>query len=177
MSDSVERRVVREVGAATRLIRLLMAPPLQAAGITQAEFHLLALLEERGTSTGKELACLLSLDKTTISRQLTSLEEALLIARATDPTNRRSHLITVTEAGRVRLADARRRSLAVMAERFASWPKEELGALADHLARFNDVLRGDVAEAGAEPERNRPSQGLSGGSDRSQDPSGGSDRP
>jgi DNA-binding MarR family transcriptional regulator len=147
MPDSVERRVVREVGAATRLIRLLMTPPLHAAGITQAEYHLLALLEERGTSTGKELACRLSLDKTTISRQLTALEDARLITRTTDPTNRRSHLITLTDAGRLRLADARERSLAVMTERFASWPNEELGALADHLARFNDVLRGESAEA------------------------------
>ncbi|MGC0421488.1 MarR family winged helix-turn-helix transcriptional regulator [Embleya sp. AB8] len=155
MSDSVERRVVREVGAATRLIRLLMAPPLHAAGITQAEYHLLAHLEERGTSTGKELACRLSLDKTTISRQLTALEEAHLIARTTDPTNRRSHLITLTDAGHARLADARQRSLAVMADRFAAWPKEELGALADHLARFNDVLRGDTVEA-VEAEQQQP---------------------
>ncbi|MYW00615.1 MarR family transcriptional regulator [Streptomyces sp. SID3343] len=147
MPDSVERRVVREVGAATRLIRLLMTPPLHAAGITQAEYHLLALLEERGTSTGKELACLLSLDKTTISRQLTALEDAGLITRTTDPSNRRSHLITLTDAGRLRLADARQRSLAVLTERFTSWPEEELGALADHLARFNDVLRGESTEA------------------------------
>ncbi|WP_406296423.1 MarR family transcriptional regulator [Embleya sp. NBC_00888] len=158
MSDSVERRVVREVGAATRLIRLLMAPPLQAAGITQAEYHLLAHLEERGTSTGKELACRLSLDKTTISRQLTALEEARLIARTTDPTNRRSHLITLTDAGRLRLADARQRSLAVMAERFTSWPKEELGALADHLARFNDVLRGDSTEAAEQQQQQQAQQ-------------------
>ncbi|MEU0933219.1 MULTISPECIES: MarR family transcriptional regulator [unclassified Embleya] len=158
MSESVERRVVREVGAATRLIRLLMAPPLQAAGITQAEYHLLAHLEERGTSTGKELACRLSLDKTTISRQLTALEEARLITRTTDPGNRRSHLITLTDAGHLRLADARQRSLAVMAERFASWPEEELGALADHLARFNDILRGDTAEPAAPGRREQHQQ-------------------
>lgn len=137
-----ERRVVREVGSATRLLRLLMAPPLAVAGITQAEYYLLAHLDEHGTSTGKDLACKLSLDKTTISRQLTALEEAGLITRATDPANRRSHLISLTEAGAARLADARARTIGVLADRFASWPPEDLEALADHLARFNDVLRG-----------------------------------
>lgn len=148
VKDSAGRRVVREVGAATRLLRGLMAPPLHAAGITQAEFHLLAILEERGTSTGKELSCKLSLDKTTVSRQLTALEEAGAIARTTDPANRRSHLITLTDAGRERLSDARRRTIAVLEDRFSTWPPEELDVLADHLARFNDQLRGvGVTEA------------------------------
>ncbi|MDI2132574.1 MarR family winged helix-turn-helix transcriptional regulator [Yinghuangia seranimata] len=146
-AQSAGRRVVREVGAATRLLRGLMAPPLQAAGITQAEFHLLAYLEESGTSTGKELSCTLSLDKTTVSRQLTALEEAGAITRTTDPANRRSHLITLTDAGRERLADARRRTIAVLEDRFSSWPAGELDVLAAQLARFNDQLRGTAAES------------------------------
>lgn len=140
--DGAGRRVVREVGAATRLLRALMAPPLHAAGITQAEYHLLVVLEDAGTTTGKEVSCRLNLDKTTVSRQLTALEESGAIARTTDPANRRSHLITLTDEGRERLADARRRTIAVLEDRFSTWPAEELEVLADQLARFNDQLRG-----------------------------------
>ncbi|GAA4970101.1 hypothetical protein GCM10023205_39410 [Yinghuangia aomiensis] len=140
------RRVVRELGAASRLLRGLMTPPLQAAGVTQAEYHLLVYLEERGTSTGKELSCRLSLDKTTVSRQLAALEESGSIARTTDPSNRRSHLINLTDAGRERLADARRRTLAALEDRFSSWPAQGLEELADRLAAFNDQLRGEQSE-------------------------------
>lgn len=143
------RRVVREIGIATRLLRALMTPPLHAAGLTQAEYYLLVNLDESGTSTGKELSCRLNLDKTTVSRQLTALEEAGSITRETDPTNRRSHLISLTDAGRERLAEARRHTVVVLEKRFASWPPEELEDLADTLARFNEQLRGaDVPTVG-----------------------------
>ncbi|HSA53793.1 MAG TPA: MarR family transcriptional regulator [Yinghuangia sp.] len=141
------RRVLREVGAATRLLRGLMTPPLHAAGITQAEYYLLVSLDEGGTTTGKALACRLNLDKTTISRQLTALEETGSITREIDPSNRRSHLISLTDAGRARLADARRHTVAVLQDRFAAWPVEELEMLADSLARFNDQLRGSGVTA------------------------------
>lgn len=160
MSETAGRRVVRELGAASRLLRALMTPPLQAAGVTQAEYHLLVHLEERGTSTGKELSCKLSLDKTTVSRQVSALEDAGLIARTTDPTNRRSHLITLTDAGRDRLADARRRTIAVLEDRFSSWPAEGLEELAEQLSRFNDQLRGTGVDTA--PASDRPAGSPSG---------------
>src|SRR5215216_4333900 len=77
----------------------------------------LATIERHGPLTPSELAARERVQRPTITRLAIRLEELGLVARAADPGDRRSSLITVTPAGRALLATARTRKDAFLSER------------------------------------------------------------
>lgn len=86
------RRVVRELG-------LLAAVP-RAAGVSLAHCHLLVELERRdGSATVSELAAVLLLDKSTVSRTVDSLRQKKWLRLTEDPGDRRRKLVGLTRAG------------------------------------------------------------------------------
>ena len=80
-------------------------PCLQREGIDPKRFFLLAQIE-RGNRPS-ELAQALHLPPPSVSHLLGGLEEAGLIVRRPNPSDRRSTLLELTPAGRERLAAAR----------------------------------------------------------------------
>lgn len=76
-------------------------------GMQPGTFKVLSALSRMGDATLSALAERLSADKGLVSRSVSELEELGLVARTPDPADRRSRLITVTDAARARLADAR----------------------------------------------------------------------
>jgi len=97
------RRVARE---ATRLYDTLIAP----TGLTGAQFGLLAQLygaQLRVSGLSQTaLAERVGVDPTTLTRNLKPLVAAGLVQSVPDPADRRVHLLTITDAGRARLAQA-----------------------------------------------------------------------
>jgi len=97
------RRVARQ---ATRLYDTLMAP----TGLTGAQFGLLAQLygaQLRVSGLSQTaLAERIGVDPTTLTRNLKPLGAAGLVQSVPDPADRRVHLLTITDAGRARLAQA-----------------------------------------------------------------------
>src|SRR6188472_622626 len=85
------RRLRQEAGAD-------LSPSLTAA---------LATIECHGPLTPSELAARERVQRPTVTRLLARLEEAGLIERTADPADRRSALLTVSDAGRDLLALAR----------------------------------------------------------------------
>ena len=83
----------------------------------------LATIERHGPLTPSELAARERVQRPTVTRTLTALDALGLVARAADPGDRRSSLITVTPAGSELLAAARTRKDAFLSERL-----ERLGA-------------------------------------------------
>src|SRR5688500_19112042 len=77
----------------------------------------LATVERHGPLTPSELAARERVQRPTVTRILATLDELALVARAADPGDRRSSLITITPAGSELLAAARTRKDAFLSER------------------------------------------------------------
>jgi DNA-binding MarR family transcriptional regulator len=100
----------------------------------------LATIERHGPLTPSELAARERVQRPTVTRIVLRLEEAGLVARAADPGDRRSSLITVTAAGRELLDAARTRKDAFLSERLEALDAEDRATLARAAALLEDML-------------------------------------
>jgi DNA-binding MarR family transcriptional regulator len=124
-SDAVRRRVA---GAAERLV-------------TPAESAALRAVADAGPVTFKGLAEHLELDQTTISRTANRLLEVGLVARETDPDDRRKAWLTVTPDGEEMLHRLQHVATQWYGVAISEWTPEEQRALGDVLARFRRDLQ------------------------------------
>jgi DNA-binding MarR family transcriptional regulator len=81
-------------------VGLSMASETGCCGVTLAQCHILLEVDQRGQSSVTELATLLELDKSTMSRTIDTMCRAGLLNRETDPANRRQQVIRLTEEGK-----------------------------------------------------------------------------
>jgi DNA-binding MarR family transcriptional regulator len=103
----------------------------QEAGTTlsPSQSSALAAIHRHGPLTPSELANREAVQRPTVTRLLVRLEAAGLIARAADPGDGRSSLITVTPAGRDLLRELRLRKDAFLARRLERLDAEERATL------------------------------------------------
>lgn len=144
----------REIGLLLRRSRALSA---RLAGqlhpdLDGAAYGLLAMLQDAGPLRASDLVVRLGLDKSTVSRQVSSLVGLGLVDRTADPDDGRAQVLTPSAEGAARLAlirDARR-------ERWEAdlghWPAEDVATLAELLHRLNRIGDARAREAGEEPE-------------------------
>ncbi len=101
---TVTESAIREFRANLRVlereVEMSMTSEAGCCGVTFAQCHLLLEVERRGRTSVTELASLLELDKSTLSRTVEAGVQAGLIDRAPDPQNRRQQVISLTETGR-----------------------------------------------------------------------------
>jgi len=124
-SDAVRRRVA---GAAERLV-------------TPAESAALRAVADAGPLTFKGLAAHLELDQTTISRTANRLLEEGLVARETDPEDRRKAWLTITADGDQMLHRLQHVATQWYEVAVSEWTDAERRALGDALARFRRDLQ------------------------------------
>src|SRR2546423_3777819 len=114
------------VAAHLRVVLVRTARRLrQEAGteLSPSQTAALATIERRGPLTPSELATYERIQRPTATRVIARLEEAGLIARAADPADGRSSLVSISREGRALLEAVRTRKDAFLARRL-----EELGA-------------------------------------------------
>jgi DNA-binding MarR family transcriptional regulator len=93
--------------SAARRVTQVYDDALRPAGLKTSQFSLLATLRHAEALTLGELAERLSMDRTTLTRNLRPLQQAGWIERVPDPVDRRRIHLVVTAAGRATLAHAR----------------------------------------------------------------------
>ena len=103
---------------------------------TGARAFLLAHVDRLAPVRATDLTDATALDLSTISRHLRGLEDAGLLTRSPDPDDRRASLLTVTDAGRVFLADAVRARTAMLASAMAHWPADDVATLSHLMTRL-----------------------------------------
>ncbi|MFG2887230.1 MarR family winged helix-turn-helix transcriptional regulator [Streptomyces sp. NPDC048297] len=107
--------------------------------LSLVSYTLLGHLELSGGCRATDLAAHYALDKSTVSRQVATLERTGLIERRLDPEDHRVHVLHLTEAGEEILAQVTRSRRDAFQERLADWPEEDLVRFAAYLERYNDA--------------------------------------
>ncbi|WP_129285042.1 MarR family winged helix-turn-helix transcriptional regulator [Streptomyces sp. GZWMJZ-114] len=105
--------------------------------LSLVSFTLLSHVEFQPGCRATDLAAHYLLDKSTISRQVSVLERAGLVARSADPVDARVHVLHLTDHGVEMLAqvnEARRRAFR---QRLADWGEADLDRFAGYLLRYN----------------------------------------
>lgn len=113
--------------------------------VDRAAYFILARLSDAGTARMSDLAALLSLDLSTVSRQIRSLEDLGLIGRTCDPDDRRAYRLEPTAAGRALVADVQQKFSDLVDVALDSWSERDRKTLTALLGRLAHDLRPDQA--------------------------------
>ena len=112
--------------------------------LDKARYHVLRAVAENAPVRTTELAELLGVDPSTMSRHVSVLERAQLVERVPDPVDRRASSVSITESGKrvmSRVRDARHEIISAVLE---DWSPSDRAQLAPLLARLaNDFSRVD----------------------------------
>lgn len=113
--------------------------------VSVTQCYALDALVRRELMTLNDLAAALSLDKSTASRVVATLERKGYVARATHPRDRRAVLLTATTAGR-RLVERIMGELVEETKRLlAEFPEEVRESAAELIQRLTAASRGSAA--------------------------------
>ncbi|RCW47148.1 DNA-binding MarR family transcriptional regulator [Halopolyspora algeriensis] len=135
-ADAVERELAMMFRRARKLSLTVAAevhPDLDAAS-----YSLLLLVDDAGSLRGMDVAERTGLDKSTVSRQIATLVDLDLLERVPDPDDGRARRIQLSETGRSRLNEVRRRRSESLHDEFANWSTADLREFARLLAKLNN---------------------------------------
>ncbi|GAB3305508.1 MarR family transcriptional regulator [Geodermatophilus aquaeductus] len=144
-------RLEREIGLLLRRSRAISARLARELhpDLDGAAYGLLALLADAGPLRASDLVARLGLDKSTVSRQVSSLVALGLVDREADPADGRAQVLTPTAEGAARLARIRNARRERWEADLSGWPAEDITVLGELLARLNRL--GEAREAGTVP--------------------------
>lgn len=155
MEAEKENGVVEAEQALTRLMRQAARPILWrrlavASGVSldRVEYSTLVRIEEaaaKGATRLTDLADLMAVDISTVSRQVRSLEQAGLVRRSCDAQDQRASRLHLTEGGQDTLNRTRLASQDAMRELLSSWTPDERSIFATLMSRLVD----NIANLGA----------------------------
>jgi DNA-binding MarR family transcriptional regulator len=109
--------------------------------LSRGDIIALGVIERRDSTRPGQIAAALGVDPSVVSRQLATLDRLGLIARSTDPLDRRAELITATDLGRERLQQARAAMCEALADRLTGWTPEEIARAAGTVHELADALQ------------------------------------
>jgi DNA-binding MarR family transcriptional regulator len=133
----------RSLGQVARAILRLKVPRSafpDGVTVNRSGYWLLVRVSETAPARLSDLAEVVELDVSTVSRQVRDLVNAGLVTKVPDPADGRAALLSLTEQGAAVLeavSESRRRALA---EAIAGWTDEERNALASGLLRLGSGL-------------------------------------
>jgi DNA-binding MarR family transcriptional regulator len=128
--------------AIVRTARVLRQDAAVEAGLGAGTTAALATIKRDGPLTPSELAEIERVKRPSITRTLACLDRQGLIERTPDPADGRSSLVSISAAGRERLALLRRRKSAYLARRLEALDPEEVATLA-RAAEILERMRED----------------------------------
>jgi DNA-binding MarR family transcriptional regulator len=146
--DAALEIIQRELTAFARRARGIAAH--MHPELSLVSFTLLSHVEYQPGCRATDLASHYLLDKSTISRQISVLERAGLVARSADPVDARVHVLHLTAHGMEVLAQVNEARRLAFRRRLGGWGAADLDRFADYLLRYNAAGRGVGDEPGGE---------------------------
>jgi DNA-binding MarR family transcriptional regulator len=143
------------------LNKRVYAPTIRALrslyhGLDRGSFVVLATLGDAATLRASELAGLVELDLSTVSRHVTYFEQLGLVTREPDPDDRRASRISLTPQGRTALKVIRDARIEILDAVFASWSTTDR----IDLQRLLDQLLSDLSATQNQPILAQPAQSM-----------------
>ncbi|QYK43464.1 MAG: homoprotocatechuate degradation operon regulator HpaR [Paracoccaceae bacterium] len=123
-------------------------PMLNAHGVTEQQWRVMRVLQERGPTDATALATAACVLPPSLTRMLRALESRSFITLHRDPSDGRRAKIVLTEPGRSFIAEVSPRSAEVYAAIERRFGRARIDALLDDLAALTDALRDDDAPRG-----------------------------
>ncbi len=140
-TDSVSKLASDFRLAVTRLSRRLRRERAVGA-LTPSQFSALTTLDSHGPMSPSTLAEHERVQPPSMTRILGHLEESGLVSRNADTTDKRQHIVALTEAGNATVADERRRKDAWLAQRLAELSDEDRAAISSVLPIIERLVGG-----------------------------------
>lgn len=140
--DAAVERLEREISLLLRRSRSVLrtlATRLHP-DVDAASYAVLLAIARSAPLRLVDLAEEFGLDKSTMSRQVSSLLALGLVVRRPDPEDGRAFLLELGEEGRARLEEVSRARHEEFRSRLASWSADEVATLADGLTRLATSL-------------------------------------
>lgn len=106
-------------------------------GLTIPEWRLVAVIAEGGAITQADIGERTRMDKVTVSRAAIALVERGLLARTPNPTDKRSHHLSLTVAGLDLYGNIAPKALELEAKIFARFTRAELDGFTAMLRRID----------------------------------------
>lgn len=143
-------RVLQDAGHRTGFALTLLGESFsrEVAGVLSGfdlkprQLRILDLLADRGPIGQRELAHLMAVDHSVLVHLLNPLEQAKLVKRERDESDRRRHVVTIARAGERRLAEADHAFREVEARFFGPLSPEERETLHALLVRLRAAAAG-----------------------------------
>ncbi len=110
-------------------------------GLTIPEWRLVAVIAEVEAITQAEIGERTRMDKVTVSRAAIALVERGLLARAPNPGDKRSHHLSLTDAGRDLYASVAPKALELEGKIFARFTRAELEGFVAMLRRIDAAVQ------------------------------------
>jgi DNA-binding MarR family transcriptional regulator len=124
----------------TRLLRRAFKQRLEGSDLTLAQARALVYIFNQEGVRQVELADQLEIQPITLARLIDQLEEMKLVVRKPDPTDRRAHLIYLTEAAQPHLDAIEEVSAAIRADATRDFSEQELAVLMSALQKIRSRL-------------------------------------
>lgn len=151
MSDSSELRVDHdaEVSRLEREVSMLMRRARSTMKVMAGRVHpavdaasyaVLLTIARTEPLRLVDLADEIGLDKSTMSRQVTSLIKLGLVRRRPDPEDGRAFLLELSDEGERQLAELSQQRHDAWLERLDDWSTEEIASLADGLTKLAALM-------------------------------------
>jgi MarR family transcriptional regulator, transcriptional regulator for hemolysin len=133
-----------EINETARAIRRLFEQRASAMGVTRSQWRVLARLKREPNLRQVELAERLDMEPITLCRIVDRLEEAGLVERKTDPSDRRAWLLQLTEKADPVVKQLRGLARGIAEEAMDGIKQGEVRELQDRLA----AIRSNIARSG-----------------------------
>jgi DNA-binding MarR family transcriptional regulator len=112
-------------------------------GLTPSQWSALAMVDAHGPLRIGDLAEREGVSAPTATRVVASLEEVGLLSRATDPADRRTSYIALTDEGRAKLESTRRSQSTELVQRLSAMPQQDVRRLVELLPILESLLTED----------------------------------
>jgi DNA-binding MarR family transcriptional regulator len=146
-----------EISALVRGLKDLNSHAIAASGIRvePAGMHVVGRLAVLGPVRLTELAAALSLDPSSVSRQVTAVERLGYVRREPDPSDGRATRLVLTDKGQQAAASVQAERASALALLTHDWSDADLRELAIRLARLNHDLKahGHLLQADPDAEK------------------------
>lgn len=135
-----------EVAARLRVVIARLARQLRQhspGGLSPSQWSALAMVDTHGRLRIGDLADREGVSAPTATRVVASLEELGLLSRASDPADRRTSYIALTDEGRDKLESTRRSQSTALVQRLSAMPAQEVRRLVELLPVLESLLTED----------------------------------